>query len=198
MKKTLPMIIFSALFFFAMTAFSEDWQDFLNDSLKQRPSERKRKTSSGKRLLIEKKSRISRIDADVPFLIRQGNYSGAENLLKESLRLTVELYQINDLHVTERLSSLGLLYMEAGRPADAVDAFLWALRIGEPIAGKDSYELSNLYRFLSVAYYQEARYDEAEHFAGILLGIYLNKFGEDSPEVSEVKELLKKIYRETG
>jgi tetratricopeptide (TPR) repeat protein len=192
MKKWLFALV--VMFVAVSAAFAGEWEDLINSALKQAPSRQKRKTRSGKRLLREKRERIDQIDRLLPSLIQKGEYSQTESVLKESLKLTVETYGVKDLHVADRFTSLGILYMAAGKQAKAEETFLWALKIGSEVLGRESYQLSNIYRFLAAAYYEQGKYKEAAAVGEELLAIYTGQFGKDDPRTAEAKELLKKIY----
>jgi tetratricopeptide (TPR) repeat protein len=192
MKKILSALILV----FALgitTVFAGEWEDLINEALKQAPSKYKRKTRSGRRLLREKRERLLQIDRELPVLLQKGNYARAEEVLKEALRLTIESVGVNNVYVVERFVSLGIVYMEAGKQFKAIEAFNWALRIGEPILGEGSYQLSNVYKFLAIAYYEAGSYAEAFDNAVLLLSIYRAEFGPDDPRTEEAKELLEKI-----
>lgn len=192
--KRLVLVLIISLTFLATNVSADEWETLINDSLKQRPSKRKRKTSSGRRLLREKARRINDIDNEIPFLLSQGDYGQAEEFLKEALKLTIELYDLVDIHVAEKFMSLGILYMEAGKPDKAVRVFSFALEIGEALLGQDSYQLANIYKFLSIAYYQIGQYGNAESVAERFLSANVNQFGPNSPQVIEAKDFLRQIY----
>ncbi|MGB2601539.1 MAG: tetratricopeptide repeat protein [Candidatus Omnitrophota bacterium] len=176
------------------SVFAGEWDEFIKESLKQRPSESKRKTRSGKRLLREKKERIQEIDATVPALMRVGNYETAEKLFKESLRLTIELYEPDHLRVSERFMFLGILYMEARDPAKAEKALYWSLKIGEPILGEGDYRLAYVYLYLAQANYDQGKYDAAAGEATVYLMICRVHFGEDDPRTAAARDFLREIY----
>jgi tetratricopeptide (TPR) repeat protein len=181
---------------FAMSVFlasADEWDDLIKEALKQRPSESKRRTRSGKRLLHEKTERLRRIDAEVPLLMRQGEYSAAEELLKEAFRLTIELYDPEDINVAERFVYLGIVYMEAGKPEKAVKVFERARGIGERIYGKDSYRIANIYRFLAAACYGVGRYEEATESAASYLVICQRTYSDNDPRTEYARELVKQI-----
>ncbi len=198
MRKILGVLL-TALIAVSSIAFADEWKDLINEAYKQMPSKSKRKTRSGRRILQEKVNRIQDIDRRIPQLIRGGDYSRAEDLLKESLSLTIEYYGgMNHIHVAERFLSLGIVYMEAGNPQKAEEAFTWCLNIGEKILGKGSYQLSNVYKFLAIAYYEQDKYTRAAEMADFLLSIYVSKFGPNSAQAEEAKALLKTIYQAQG
>lgn len=194
MLKRVILTIFIILFSCSLSQ-ADEWNDLVREALKQRPSKSKRRTSSGKRLLREKMRRLNEIDHEVPFLIKEGDFVESENLLKEALRLTIEYYKLEDPHVAERFISLGILYMSAGHPDKAEEAFTWALNIGETVFGQKNFQVSNIYRFLAAAYYEQGKYSKAEQTASTLLSIYVQTFGPKSSQAAEAKELLKKIYK---
>jgi tetratricopeptide (TPR) repeat protein len=169
----------------------------IDEALRQAPSKYKRKTKSGRRLLREKRARIIAIDRSLPGLLQRGDYAKAEDVLKEALRLTIESVGVNNVYVVERFVSLGIVYMESGNQSEAIEAFNWALRIGEPILGEGSYQLSNVYKFLAIAYYEIGNHKGAFDNAVLLVSIYRAEFGADDPRTIEAKELLKKIQQKS-
>ncbi|MBD3426103.1 MAG: tetratricopeptide repeat protein [Candidatus Omnitrophica bacterium] len=184
---------------FAVTtlgANADQWDDLVKEALKQRPSQQKRKTRSGKRLLREKRERIAQIDAKVPDLIKKGDYQKAEELFKEALRLTIELYHPDHLRVAERFLLLGILYMEARMPAKAEEVLLWSLKIGEPILGEGDYRLGNVYLFLARAYFDQNKYELAAEQATLYLMICKAYFGDDNPRTVAARDFLGDIYAE--
>ncbi len=186
------MVAFSMSVFFAG---ADEWDDLIGEALKQRPSERKRRTRSGKRLLSEKTERIGQIDAEVPLLIRRGDYAAAEASLKEALRLTIELYDPENINVAERFMHLGIVYMEAGKPEKALKVFERARDIGERVYGKDNYQLANIYRFLTAACYEVGRYEEAMENAVSYLVICKTAYGDDDPRTKRARELIEQVER---
>ena len=175
-------------------AFGGEWESLVNDALKQMPSASKRRTRSGKRLLREKVERIRQIQVQVPILLRRGDYSRAEELLKESLKLTIEFYGTTDnMNVAEQFMSLGIVYMEMGDAGKAEEVFRWARDIGERIVGRGSYELANVYKFLAVAYYELGNTKLASQNAELFLSIAVGRFGPNSLQADEAKELLRTI-----
>ncbi len=193
MKTLLVLLLLIAAF--AGQVQAENWEQFIEESLKQSPSAKKRKFNSGKRLLREKAERIMRIDVEVPILMKKGEYSGAETLMKEALRLTIELYHARNMKVCERFVQLGILYTKWGRPPDAESALEWGMMIGEPIAGKDSIQLAGARSLLAASYYDQGKYDLAAKEGEGLLDIYLGQYGPRSPQVEEVKNFLKNVYQ---
>jgi tetratricopeptide (TPR) repeat protein len=192
-KKKLIVLV-AAFTLIASSACAGEWDEFIKESLKQRPSESKRKTRSGKRLLREKRERIQQIDAAVPVLMRNRDYETAEKLMKESLRLTIELYRPNHLRVAERFMFLGILYMEAGQPEKAEKVLYWALKIGEPILGEGDYRLAYVYLYLARANYDQGKYDAAADEATLYLMICRIHFGENDPRTVTAREFLGEIY----
>lgn len=193
MKKVVHIVLI-LLMLTSINVSAGEWDDLVRDALKQSPSKSKRRTRSGKRLLREKMERIRQIDRDMPFVIQRGDYDGAENLLKESLRLTIELYDENDIHVADRFVSLGIVYMEAGDPGKAEEVFEIAIGIAETILGAGSFKLFNVYKFLAAAYYEQGKIEKAEDVAAMLLLVCRNKFGDKDQRTKEAREFLSKIY----
>ncbi|MBD3380155.1 MAG: tetratricopeptide repeat protein [Candidatus Omnitrophica bacterium] len=188
---------------FLMTALifsaeAEDWEQFVRKSMEQSPSARKRRLSSGRRLLREKSERIARIEAKAPGLIKEGDYEKAEALLKESLRLTIEIYHTRDIRTAEGFMNLGILYTRWGKPGEAESALEWCLKIGEPLEGRNSLKLAGARQLLAAAYYDQAKYAEAEKEAEKLLDLYLSHYGPRSKQAEKVKEFLKEVYKRTS
>lgn len=194
--KRLLLTVFLILTFAATTVYADEWESLVNEALKQKLSKSKRRTRSGRRILREKVERLHAIDAQVPVLIQQRDYGRAESLLKESLSLTIELYdKIDDIHVVERFVRLGILYTHAGNREKAQEVYRWALSLGEPILGKGSYQLSNVYRSLAVMYYDQGKYSRAEENANLYMSGMIGHFGVNSPQAEDAKRLLKKVYK---
>ena len=194
MHKKILLVLVTVFTLVSSFAYAGEWDEFIKESLKQRPSERKRKTRSGKRLLREKKERIQQIDSAVPVLMRNRDYGTAEKLLKESLRLTIELYDPNHLRVAERFMFLGILYMEAGQPGKAEKALYWTLKIGEPVLGEGDFRLAYVYLYLARANYDQGKYDAAADEATLYLMICRANFGDNDPRTVTAREFLQEIY----
>lgn len=192
MKNISALVIILSLV--CVNAAADEWSDQIG--MAQKLSRSKMKTSSGKRILREKIHRINQIDMKVPGLIKQGNYTDATALLKESLRLTVEYYgSENNLQTAERFTMLGIVFMESGGFPRAEETFSLALGISKPLLGKDSYQLANIYKFLAVAYAAQDKNKKAAGAAKQYLGITIGKFGPKSPEGEEAKEFFKKYFQ---
>ncbi len=178
----------------ATDARAVDWEQEIDSALQQAPTQHKRGTNSGRRLLMEKEERIGEIDEELRVLMGRGDHETAVQVLRESLRLSIELYgTYEDIKVAERFVMIGIAYMEAENPREAKDAFMWALKIGEPLIGSGSYQLSNVYRFISAACYQLGEGSEAMTYASLLLEGAIDEYGPNSAQVTEAKAFMKKL-----
>jgi len=177
------------------SAASGELDDLIVQAESQKLSARKRDTTSGRRILREKVDRLREIDRQLPALMRDHDYTQAESLAKESLRLTIELYDsVNNVHVAERFLLLGVIYMRAGNNAMAEQALERARAIGESILGRGDHRLANIYSALAAVYYERGDFDRALNNADIFLAITLDRFGPDSPEAERAKNILKLIH----
>ncbi|HNX90564.1 MAG TPA: tetratricopeptide repeat protein [Candidatus Omnitrophota bacterium] len=193
-KKLISLVILNVfLFLFSGLASADEWDDIVKQADKQKLSEYKKKTSSGKRIIKEKIARIEEIDKQVPYLMQRGQYKIAEDFLIEALRLSMEYYGADNINVAERFISLGILYMEAGYTDKAEAVFVRARDIGEKTYGAGDYRLMNVYRFLAVAYYSNGKIQEAGSAAKIFVNISREKFGVDSDEYRSAENLLKQV-----
>lgn len=195
MKKML--LVFTLLLAVTTVAsYAGELDDLIAQSEAQKLSARKRNSPSGRRILTEKYERILEVDRQFPALINNYDYTQAENLAKETLRLTIELYDsVNNVHVAERFLLLGVIYMKAGDNAMAGQALQRARGIGEAVLGRGDHRLANIYSALAAVYYERGDYDRALNNADVFLSITMERYGPDSPEVARAKNILKLIHK---
>lgn len=197
-KKGRLIALFSILVLVSTSVCADEWDDLISAAKEQAPSRSKRKTRSGKRLLMEKAQRMREIDVEVPLLIERKRYETAEAALIEALRLSIESYGMEDMGTADRFAALGIFYARTGRSPEAIGALKRTLNIAEPLIGKDNYRLAAVYQMLAAAYYDLGEYDNAGKNVESLLSGAIDRFGPDSSQAKTAKQLLSKIYSQKG
>ncbi|MBF0252182.1 MAG: tetratricopeptide repeat protein [Candidatus Omnitrophica bacterium] len=195
--KYIFLIMIAAMLVFTENCHADNIDDLIKEAEQNMLSKSKRATTSGKRILREKVDRLNAIDIELPGVINGKNYAKAESLLRESAVLTIQYFNtLNNLSVAEKLTNLGMVYYNyMGKPNEAKNAFIKALNIAIPILGEKNVQLSGIYSHLAVIYFEEGNIAESRRIAEILLDIYIDNFGPQSPQTHKVKSLLKEIYK---
>ncbi|MBF0217324.1 MAG: hypothetical protein HQL30_10070 [Candidatus Omnitrophica bacterium] len=202
MKNKLIKLLFVITLLWSTVGYADEWDDIIKDAAKNRLSDSKKRTESGKRLIKEKSQRILELDAELPILLEHGDLKQAEQGQSEALRLTVELSdkkddikKIKDIRIPERLIKIGAVLARKGDLGGAMGVLEKSLKIGEPIVKEGSGRLASAYDLLARIYYESGDRKLSEKNATLALGAVLDAYGKDSPELELSKALMRKICR---
>jgi CHAT domain-containing protein/Flp pilus assembly protein TadD len=127
-----------------------------------------------------------------------GNYSEAEELLVELVRIRESLYGKESLEYAYALNNLASLYFERGRYREAEEFFKQAKPIYSNQLGNENPDYATICENLAILYMNMGRYAEAEPLYIETKAIRKAIFGTDHDSYAKVCNSLAELYRLTG
>jgi len=152
------------------------------------------------------------------YLYHRAQYSSAEPLLKQALKIRTRLQGIEHANTLSSLNDLAMLYCKQGRYADAEPLLKRALEILRKrpkgniffpelefdyldAATRWQYEYSDFARALNnlaTLYLDQGKYADAEPLLKKVLEMYREQWGIENPEAAASLNNLAEVYRRQG
>jgi CHAT domain-containing protein/tetratricopeptide (TPR) repeat protein len=139
-----------------------------------------------------------RLDREVQYLYKQGDYDKAVVAAEEALRTAERTFSPDDAAVSKSLNNLAFLYKVKGRYAQAEPLYMRSLAIREKTLGLDHPHVATVLSNLGLLYEAKGQYVQAEPMFKRSLAIREKVLGQNDPEVGRVLGNLAGLYYAVG
>ncbi len=141
---------------------------------------------------------ISSVDALAEVFATMKNFSAAEKLLLEGIRLEASLPHPDPLLTARRIHLLGIVRHRAGKSDDAVPALEKAVQLHEQNLGTDHDETMRVLAELGAVHRARGRYDLAQRCLHHAVRHFQNAKGASAPESIETLSQLTGSFEDGG
>jgi tetratricopeptide (TPR) repeat protein len=125
------------------------------------------------------------LDALAEVFVGDGNFSAAEKVTQEGLRIESALPHPDPLRMARRVHRLGIARYKEGRSDDAIPALKKGLELHEQAYGPDHDETHRVLSELGAIYRAEGLHEDAQRCLRRSLRFHQGKFGAEDPRAMQ-------------